>query len=457
MYKSVITSSSNPFPTTNSSSNSVIGNNANTFANTVAVVGGGIIGTCIALQLQKSGKQVTLIERDKDCNGASSGNAGHIATEQVHPVASLGILKQIPSMLFDPLGALRIDYRYLPQLMPWFVKLLLALLPKPYQHSCSALQVINGQALAEWQGLLAEENLSHLMPVNGSYLVAEKQSSLQNLQQQITGLEKSGVTVDFIEQNQLLNELPILNDKQLGGLFFPETAHVVNPKTVCQSLMAQFCKHGGQLIYDEVVNVQEQETCVDVGLKNSNELLTVDKAVIACGIFSKQLVKQLTNINPPLQAERGYHLMTDLSDPQNSNLTTSSSTPIIEPLISAPVSSIDRRFIMTPMEHGLRLAGTVEYSTTHASPNYQRATNLLPLANGMLNQPLKAIDKPWMGLRPTLPDSLPVIDRRGRIGYAFGHQHLGLTQSAITAKWITDLMNDRQPSVDLSAYRLGRF
>ncbi len=167
MYKSVITSSSNPFPTTNSSSNSVIGNNANTFANTVAVVGGGIIGTCIALQLQKSGKQVTLIERDKDCNGASSGNAGHIATEQVHPVASLGILKQIPSMLFDPLGALRIDYRYLPQLMPWFVKLLLALLPKPYQHSCSALQVINGQALAEWQGLLAEENHHRTREIRG--------------------------------------------------------------------------------------------------------------------------------------------------------------------------------------------------------------------------------------------------------------------------------------------------
>ncbi len=423
----------------------------------MVVIGGGIVGTCIALQLQKSGKQVTLIERDKDCNGASSGNAGHIATEQVHPVASLGILKQIPSMLFDPLGALRIDYRYLPQLMPWFIKLLLTLLPKPYQHSCSALQVINGQALAEWQRLLAEENLSHLMPVNGSYLVAEKQSSLQGLQQQITGLEKAGVAVDFIEQKQLLNELPILNDKQLGGLFFPETAHVVNPKTVCQSLMAQFRKHGGQIIYDEVVDVQEQETHVEVALKNSTSLknatesLTVDKAVIACGIFSKQLVKQLTNITAPLQAERGYHLMTDLSDHQNSNL------PVSAPLISAPISSIDRRFIMTPMEHGLRLAGTVEYSTMHASPNYQRATNLLPLANGMLNQRLKAIDRPWMGLRPTLPDSLPVIDRRGRIGYAFGHQHLGLTQSAITAKWMTELMNGRQPSVDLSAYRLGRF
>lgn len=419
-----------------------VGVEKNALNSDIAVIGAGIVGICTALALQKSGKQVVLVEKNTNHDGASYGNAGHIACEQVHPIASLSILKNIPSMLLDPLGPLRIDVRYLPRLTPWFIQLLAALRTRPYQHSCKALQTINQQSLTTWGQLLAEENLSDLLQVNGSYLVAEKTNSLDALLAQIPHYHNAGVAAKAIDQATLQAQLPALNNKQLGGLFFPDTAHVISPQLVCQSLLERFQQRGGRLLHDTVLDITTSETHVDIALQKSHESLRTSQLLISSGIFSASLVKRLSGITPPLQAERGYHLMTGL--------------PHVG--LHAPVTSIDRRFIMTPMQHGLRLAGTVEYASPTAQPNYQRAKNLLPLANGMLKHPLqRTADAPWMGLRPTLPDSLPVIDRIGRIGYAFGHQHLGLTQAAVTAQWMTALMNDRVPDTDVSAYRLKRF
>lgn len=406
------------------------------------VIGGGVIGVCCALALQKAEKSVLLIERDSIAGGASGGNAGHIASEQVYPIASPDILKDIPKMLLDPLGPLRIDYRYLPQLTPWFMRLLKNLRARPFAHSSQALQQLNHLALPSWQRLLAGEGLSELMRVNGSYLVAEKQQSAKSLQDKISTLGKAGVAAEWLDKNTLHRQLPMLNERQLGGLFFPDTAHVVCPTKLCQALQQRFQQRGGQILTAEVQSLAATDDRVELQLLNDEKTIRAEQAVIATGIFSTQLVQSLSGIKPPLQAERGYHLMTKLPDEG----------------LNAPVTSVDRRFIMTPMQHGLRLAGTVEYTSPTAKPNYRRATNLLTLANGLLREPLqRTTDEPWMGLRPTLPDSLPVIDRIGRITYAFGHQHLGLTQAAITAEWVTQLMTGGTVSADLQAYRLSRF
>ena len=144
----------------------------------------------------------------------------------------------------------------------------------------------------------------------------------------------------------------------------------------------------------------------------------------------------------PLDTERGYHLM----------------LPREAARLRLPVSSIDHSFVMTPMQHGLRLAGTVEYAGLHAPPNMARAHNLKPLAEKLLSSPLDGeAAQPWMGFRPTTADSLPVIDRDGDVLYAFGHQHLGLTQAALTAEILAALYFDETPPLELAPYRLRRF
>ena len=170
-----------------------------------------------------------------------------------------------------------------------------------------------------------------------------------------------------------------------------------------------------------------------------------DRIIVAAGGHSKPLVKQLTGISVPIQAERGYHLMMD--DKRQA--------------LPFPISSADRKFIMTPMASGLRLAGTVEYARIESPPNMKRAEMLYQQGDAMFESglnPLKQQEK-WMGNRPSTVDSLPVIDQicEGKVLLAFGHQHLGLTQAAITADLILELVEGKSPSVDLSPFTLKRF
>lgn len=126
--------------------------------------------------------------------------------------------------------------------------------------------------------------------------------------------------------------------------------------------------------------------------------------------------------------------------------------------LSIPISSIDRKFIMTPMNSGLRLAGTVEYGGLKLPPDMRRAQNFLPLATPMLKEPLNATDATeWMGFRPTMADSLPVIDQVDNCYYAFGHQHLGITHATLTAEIITALYLNQPPPIDVKPFAIDRF
>ena len=177
-------------------------------------------------------------------------------------------------------------------------------------------------------------------------------------------------------------------------------------------------------------------------ISSGGKAFEAKRVVIAAGAFSKPWLKKLCGSDIPLDTERGYHLML----PQSQNI------------LNVPVSSFERKFIMTPMNAGLRLAGTVEFAGLDAPPNMERAEQLFRLAEPMLKGRLNRQDAvPWMGFRPSIADSLPVIDRKENILLAFGHQHLGLTQAPLTAKLVKALYFGEQPAIDLSPYRFNRF
>jgi D-amino-acid dehydrogenase len=167
--------------------------------------------------------------------------------------------------------------------------------------------------------------------------------------------------------------------------------------------------------------------------------------LIACGAHSAKLTAELTGKKVPLDTERGYHLM----------------LPNEQGRLPFAVTSLERKFIMTPMDGGLRLAGTVEFAGLDRPPNMERAWQLHRLGQGLFRRDLSAEDAtPWMGFRPSLPDSLPIIDKvcDGKVLLAFGHQHLGLTQAAVTAELIAQLATSAPNELlALEPYRLDRF
>ncbi|WP_213881066.1 FAD-dependent oxidoreductase [Pseudomonas sp. dw_358] len=412
----------------------------------IVIVGAGIIGVTCALALARQGLRVQVIDRQAPGRGASYGNAGHLATEQVFPIADASILKRLPAMLMDPLGPLRLDWKYLPQALPWFTRLLANLRPAPYQRTVAGLRALNESSLGAWQRLLQSTGRPDLLKVDGSLLVYERTGSRPALEAHQQRLSQQQVPVAFWSGEAVHAAAPQLSPQILGGLFFPQTGHVVDPYHVLDHLVAA-AKAGG--VQFRLGNVNGgQVTDPGVTLSTDSGALSARRVLIACGAHSAALTRALTGTRVPLDTERGYHLM----------------LPQEHGRLPFAVTSWERKFIMTPMTDGLRLAGTVEFAGLEAPPTMARAWQLHRLSLGLFSKDLNRDGAtPWMGFRPSLPDSLPVIDQTcgGRVLLAFGHQHLGLTQAAVTAEMITQLAvhaDTRIASLPPSApYRLTRF
>ncbi|OSI13445.1 NAD(P)/FAD-dependent oxidoreductase [Neisseria canis] len=407
-----------------------------------AVVGGGIVGLSIALALQRSGESVLLLERDTVCGGASYGNAGHIATEQVFPIASPDVLKQLPKMLLDPLGPLRLDWKYLPKITPWLFSLLRHLTPERFRRSHRALMALNSRALPAWQAFAREWGVEKHIRIEGSLLVCETESGQAALQKHGRELNELGVANEWLDRARLHEREPALADTQRGALFYPDTGHVVDLAGMAADLQQAFIRAGGTV--SEHTDVSDIQSFSDglFRIIGGGKAFEAKRVVIAAGAFSKPWLKKLCGSSVPLDTERGYHLM----------------LPHSRDILNVPVSSFERKFIMTPMNAGLRLAGTVEFAGLDAPPNMERAEQLFRLAEPMLKGRLNRQDAvPWMGFRPSVADSLPVIDRKENVLLAFGHQHLGLTQAPLTAQLVKALYFGEQPAMDLSPYRFNRF
>ncbi|AIB42205.1 FAD-dependent oxidoreductase [Pseudomonas sp. FP1911] len=407
----------------------------------IVVVGAGIIGVACALQLARQGRRVVVLDPQAPGMGASYGNAGHLATEQVFPIADLSILKRLPAMLLDPMGPLRLDWTYLPRALPWFIRLLLNLRPARYQRTVAGLRALNEGSLGAWQRLLQSMGQTQLLREDGSLLVyerAESRAALDAVQQR---MRQQGVAVDFWSGDAVRKAAPQLSDAIQGGLFFPATGHFLDPYTVVGELVNAAKAEGVQFLQQRVLDGRVEGS--GVSLTTDQGVLTAQQVLIACGAHSAKLTAALTGKQVPLDTERGYHLM----------------LPHEQQRLPFAVTSLERKFIMTPMTGGLRLAGTVEFAGLDRPANMQRAWQLHRLSKGLFRHDLSDSEAtPWMGFRPSLPDSLPIIDRvcEGKVLLAFGHQHLGLTQAAVTAEWVGQLVaGERVPQLHL--YRLERF
>lgn len=405
------------------------------------IIGGGIIGLVTAVTLQARGAKVALLEANEVGQGASFGNAGHIAPEHVFPIADASMLRHIPAMLLNPTGPLRIDWRYLPRLTPWAIQLLMNMRPEPFARIHQALLSLNNNCLPAWLDFAHQWQLDDWIQVKGALLTVEKVSSLDSLKTHGKRLNDVGVANELLTKERLLEYEPALQDNQLAALFFPNTGHITNLTAVIDQLSSSFRQLGGHII--EHCRVLETKTDIDgIHLTTNQGDIVASKVMLAAGAHSKTLAKQLTGVTVPLDTERGYHLM----------------LPHESARLQMPVTSLDRRFVMTPMQEGLRLAGTVEYAGLDAPANMQRAHILLQHAQPMLKTPLNSADSvPWMGFRPSTSDSLPVIDNIERVFLNFGHQHLGLTQAVVSAQIIAAYYFDEAHAIDPKPYQLARF
>ena len=407
----------------------------------IAVIGAGIVGLCTAKKLQDQGYSVTIFDQQGIAQKCSKGNAGHFATEQVFPLAQASLLTKIPSMLFSQNGPLKIDWRYLHCALPWFWKFITNMRSAKLIANTKALKALNFSALLAYQSLLGRKDFAKLITLNGSLLTFEDttRSDINKIYQKY---KQQGVAVKWLSGNEIFSLEPSLNRQIKNALLFTDVGHSVDPYALCQHIYKRFSTAGGKFQQRGVCDVTTSDNSVTLTCTDQSGA-QFDKVIVCTGAWSKQLSHQL-GFDVPLDTERGYHAMIK----QQTSL-------------SRPVASAERQFIITPMSSGLRVAGTVEFAGLDAPENHQRTDVLMEHAAALLpsidNTPAS---ETWMGCRPSLPDSLPVIGRsphHRNVYFGFGHQHLGLTQAAITAELLAQLCNSEVPSLDLTPYRIDRF
>ncbi|WP_105101567.1 NAD(P)/FAD-dependent oxidoreductase [Microbulbifer pacificus] len=408
----------------------------------MVVIGAGIVGVAVAEQLQYRGHKVTLIDRESPGRGCSYGNAGHFATDVVLPLANMKTILSVPKLLMDPLGPLSIRWSYFHKALPWLMRFAMAAAPGNVERSCQHLRALNGRSIESYDRLLGRTGLTDLMTKRGALTVYERPDSAHRNQSTVDLLKGYGVEIQSLAADEIRALEPALGPAVAGGLYFPRTAHTTNPYRLVTCLAQSFMCGGGETLRDEVVGLENASGSVDIRL-SSGKKISAQRLVIATGSWSKKFAQQL-GYRVPLDTERGYHLM----------------LPNAGCELTRPLVSFERSFVMTPMEEGLRLAGTVELAGLEAEPNYARADILFKHAQSLLPGIENRGATRWMGFRPSLPDSLPVLGiapENPRLAFAFGHQHLGLTQAAITAELVADQLEGKAPEIDLSPFSIKRF
>ncbi len=408
----------------------------------VAVIGAGIVGVATAHALLDDGHEVLILDREEAAFGPSRGNAGWIAHTDILPIASPKILRQVPKFLTDPLGPLAIRPAYLPKLLPWLLRFVAAARPAAYERSIRGLASLQRHALPAWLGLAERTGLGrHIHRKGGLYAFTGK-AAFDEAARIARRQADFGITVDMIGPAELRQFEPTLKDRFVGAAFHPDTAHISDPRELTLALFEAALARGAIFEKAEVTSISAGERPALIGPDGWQRV--VDRAVIAAGAWSKPLAAALGDA-VPLDTERGYNV----------------SFPGVTGLTSRPIGFEGHGFVMTPLDSGLRIGGAVEFGGLAAPPNHARTRALYDKAQGFVDG-LPAFDsgRLWMGFRPSMPDSLPVIglaSRNRHVVHAFGHGHLGMTQSAVTAGLIADLIAGREPPLDLTPFSPRRF
>ena len=407
----------------------------------VIVIGAGVIGLSTALMAQARGLSVTVVDREGPAAGASAGNAGAFAFTDILPLASPGILRKAPKWLLDPLGPLSIPPAYALQIAPWLFRFWRACSPRAVAASTTAQTRLMDLSRAELEPFLAATGTLGMLRKDGNLQVYESEREFRASLPGWQAREAHGIEFRHMTAADMAALQPGLSPRFIKGTFTPGWFSIADPKDYVLALADRFRAQGGTILTAEVTRLEPHES--GVYIRTNGKSLSADKVVIAAGAFSHRIAASLGE-RIPLETERGYNT-------------------------TLPPGAFDLRcqmtfgghgFVISRLSSGIRVGGAVELGGLSLPPNYKRSEAMLQKAKAFLPDLKTGGGTQWMGFRPSLPDSLPAIGRSKaspRVIHAFGHGHLGLTQSAGTARLVADLLTDQTPPVDLTPFSPQRF
>jgi D-amino-acid dehydrogenase len=408
----------------------------------ITIIGAGLVGVCCALHLQREGFTVRLVDKGEPGRKASFGNSGSFGTASCVPFALPGVLKKVPKMLFDSTSPLKLRWSHVPRALPWFVRVIEASRPSRVEEIARARNSLLIHTHTGYAPLIEGADARQWVVDDGLLMTFEREEAFRGAAYALELRRRNGVHMDILDGNEARQMEPALSTKIVKAVSLPDVHRTIDPWRLCDALARDFVRRGGEIVNAEVRGFE-------IGAVGPTAMVTdrgpipVEQVVIAAGVWSRPLAKQLGTL-VPLEAERGYHVM---FGPQDFGLKRA--------LVSA-----DRSVSLAHMREGIRATGVAEFAAPDAPADMRIADRVLRHARELVpGLKGEAVSK-WMGPRPSHPDSKPVIGRSPRhanVFFAFGHDHLGLTMAGITGKLVAELATGQPTTVDLEPFRPDRF
>ena len=409
----------------------------------VLVIGGGIIGTSLARELQEAGRQVLLMDRGNLGAGCSFGNAGWVTPCFAMPLPQPGMLFKSIGWLLDKESPLHIQPQLNPVLFRWLWHFMLSMNQKKMKQSVAVLAELSKYSLSFYQQLSTRSKPTMAFEKRGLLLVSANQAGLDHAKLEMEVMQERGIPGNFLSKEELLAKEPALKEIVKGGVYFPEEAQV-EPYATTMAMVEDFEKLGGQtLVNAEVYDFEVSQGRIQK-VFTTRGVFSADLIVMAAGSWSKDLSKRL-QLRIPILGGKGYSMIIDEGEKKPKH----------------PIMIVEKKIAVTPRADSIRLAGTLELVDQDMSISPTRLSAIHKGAKEYLHLNEEAAPREiWRGLRPCTPDGVPVIGPSKKLSnlfYCTGHQLLGLQSAPGSARLLADLILKRNSLVDPYPFRAERF
>ena len=408
----------------------------------IVVVGGGIVGITTALELQRRGNSVTLIDPKQPGRETSYGNTGVLSDGSVVISNNPGLRKRLPKLILKKSNALNYSLGFVLKRLPWVARFLSYCTDRHLDHSSQALRALQAHSLQLHLALIKDARAEHLLRKTGWLKVFRSDTSFSAYEMELKVFERTGVGHTIFSEEELKQLEPALKPIFRHGVLLHDACSVSSPAALCDSYLELFTEAGGEVIRDAAKNIRNPGDW-EIELRDSASL-QADAVVLAAGPWSAEIAKGM-GYKIPMAWERGYHWHLE---------------PGPSPSLQRAVHDVDAGYVMTPQQQGVRVTSGVELNDRDAPPDDRQIQQSIQSARQATTLGDKIEETPWMGRRPTLVDSLPMIGAAPHhkgLWFNFGHQHNGLSTSAASAELLANLMSETPVKLQPSPFRPDRF
>jgi D-amino-acid dehydrogenase len=408
----------------------------------VTVLGAGIIGISCALELQRRGYQVRLVDRRGPGEETSSGNAGILSYSNITPLADPALLPRLHRLILNLDDDFLMHYPHLASLLPWLVRFLRRCERNTFMHDGAAMNRLTSTSVEMHKQWMAEAGAEKLLNRGGALKLYRNGETFLRDQLERELLQQCAVRHQVLDVQQAYELEPDLRPIFSCAVLIEESLSLRNPQKLCKHYARLFTEAGGQVEQAAVQSLRMSDAGWE--LLTDQGMQTAARVVIAMGAWTPEVISQLGYRNP-LAIERGYHVM--LAADGNASL-------------SRPIFDVDASYVMAPMEAGLRVTTGTNMTRRETAPDPRQVSRVMPQVREAFPVAEESLQEPWMGRRPTLPDSLPIIGRAPRhenLWLAFGHSHMGLTMGPVTGQLIANFISGATQPFDVSSCAPSRY